>query len=682
MSTSSTTTPPQAGAAAEASPPLPAGLSFRVGDLVQVQARTWANMNQPGGVARITGVFAHDSTDAPATGASSSSSGAAMTTTWTDRPNSNASGQTLSKGPDTDGSSGGDKAQAHVSVRYVLDGRHERRVHVRYVAAYALQDEQHRFRDRSALLGRCTYCGSLRSDCGSCDQQQILNRQIPQRPASATTKHSSPGRKKRGRTLARSERQGSSDDDDSTSSSSSSVDLDKLVERQRHIDRMYKRLQARRLKMQQQQQQQQQSQRDLHGSNRRRTSHDPSINDFSTINVSGSRGRPRRRRRRLQNAQDSLALVTANPIGPTRAADRSGHRTAHHGDATSEAAGFPSADDDDSCSSSSSASSSSDDDDEVGLGVFLTRHRNRCLTTQTGRDRRNRSGRDLATVATPAKALADTLDRRASSPRRGRRVDRGVRGAAASDVRRFRVVQRDEHRHAPRAVTRQEPCDSPDRNRPTLADIEIDQSSDVSDQGQVEQSSSSGGCSSDTSSSPPPPAGAATMTRRSRRDLRRMTARSEGSTTSNMGAAMDVDDSSCGLSYQGGGGGGDDGGDDGDAEVPSQLVDLNFVQPEGDAFQLPNDLVDQTAGLPFDQLPAFFDDRLALMRQQLRVAKRELRDLERQQRAAMGTIQAASASADWRRSWYETLHLFSFLHSSFHSLTVFPILFPLQHGFR
>jgi hypothetical protein len=677
MSTNATTTSPQAGAAAaEASPPPPAGLSFRVGDLVQVQARTWANMNQPGGVARITGVFVHDSTDAPGTGALSSSSDAAMMTTTTtrttDRTNSNASAQALSKGPD---GTSGDKAQVHVSVRYVLDGRHERRVHVRYVAAYALHDEQHhRFRDRSALLGRCTYCGSLRSDCGSCDQQQILNRQIHQRPASATTKHSSPGRKKRGRTLAISERPASSDDDDSTSSSSSSVDLDKLVERQRHIDRMYKRLQARRLKMQQQQQ----SQSDLHGSNRRRTSHDPSINTFSTINVSGSRGRPLpRRRRRLQNAQDSLALVTANPIGSTRAADRSGHRTAH-GDTILEPAGFPNADDDDSCSSSSSKSASSsdddddDDDEEVGLGVFLTRHRNRYLTTLTGGDRRIRRGMGSATVATPAKALADTLDRRASSQRRGRPIDSGVRRAAASRVRRFRVVQREDRGDDPRAATRQDPRDSRDGSRPIVDDIEIDQYSDVSDQGQVEQSSS-GGSSSDASSPPPPAAGAATMTRRSRRDVRRMSARSDGSTTSNVGAAMDVDDSSCGLSYQGGGGGDD--GDDGDAEVPSQLVDLNFVQPEGDAFQIPNDLVDQTAGLPFDQLPAFFDDRLALMRQQLRVAKRELRDLERQQRAAMGTIQAASASADWRRSWYETLQLVSFPHSSFYSLTVFPILF-------
>jgi hypothetical protein len=678
MSTNSTTAPPQSGASAAAetsssSPPLPAGLSFRVGDLVQVQARTWANMNQPGGVARITGVFGNEPTDAPGTVASSSSSrDAAMTTTRTDRTNSNASAHTLSKGMDG-GSSGGGEAQVlHVSVRYVLDGRHERRVHVRYVAAYALHDEQHhRFRDRSALLGRCTYCGSLRSDCGSCDQQQILNRHIPQRPA-ASTKHSSPGKKKRGRTVARSARQASTDDDDSTSSSSSSVDLDKLVERQRHIDRMYKRLQARRLKMQQQQQ----SQSDLPGSNRRRRSHDPSINDSSTINVSGSRVRPRRRRRRLQNAQDSLALVTANPIDPTRAADRSGHRTAH-GDAISVAAGFPNAD---GCSSPSSASSSSDDDDdddEVGLGVFLTRHRNRYLTTVTGRDRRNRRGRGSATVATPAKALADTLDRRASSQRRGRPIDSGVRGAAASGVRHFRVVQREDRGDDPRAVTRQHPRGSRDVSRPTVDDIEIDQYSDVSDQGQVEQSSP-GGSSSDTSSSPPPPAGAATISRRSRRDVRRMTARSEGSTTSNMGVATDVDDSSCGLSYQGGG----DDGDDGDAEVPSQLVDLNFVQPEGDAFQLPNDLVDQTLGLPFDQLPAFFDDRLALMRQQLRVAKRELRDLERQQRAAMGTIQAASASADWRRSWYETLHFVSYLHSSFHSLTVFPILFSIQHGFR
>jgi hypothetical protein len=92
--------------------------SFSVGQIVRVEARTWPGINQPGGVAKLTGI--------------------------------DASGR-------------------KVAVRYILDSRHERDVDVRYIQAF---DSSTRLRDRSMLLGRCRNCGSLRNDCGSCDLRQ------------------------------------------------------------------------------------------------------------------------------------------------------------------------------------------------------------------------------------------------------------------------------------------------------------------------------------------------------------------------------------------------------------------------------------------------------------------------------------------------------------------------------
>ena len=89
---------------------------WETGQLVQVKARTWPGINQPGGVGRITG--------------------------------SNSQG-------------------TKVAVRYVLDGRREKEIDTKYVTLY--NDDNTRLRDRSVMLGRCRRCGSLRSDCGSCD---------------------------------------------------------------------------------------------------------------------------------------------------------------------------------------------------------------------------------------------------------------------------------------------------------------------------------------------------------------------------------------------------------------------------------------------------------------------------------------------------------------------------------
>lgn len=89
--------------------------SFHVGQLVNVTPRTWPGINQPGGIGRITGL-----------------------------------------------------ASDRVSVRYVLDGRHEKEIDIKYVGIHQ-QGPIRRLRNRSMLLGRCNVCGSLRTDCGSCD---------------------------------------------------------------------------------------------------------------------------------------------------------------------------------------------------------------------------------------------------------------------------------------------------------------------------------------------------------------------------------------------------------------------------------------------------------------------------------------------------------------------------------
>jgi len=89
--------------------------SFHVGQLVRVAPRTWPGINQPGGIGRVTGLGWHT-----------------------------------------------------LSVRYVLDGRHDKEISTKFVTVHQ-QGRTRRLRDRSMMLGRCNVCGSLRNDCGSCD---------------------------------------------------------------------------------------------------------------------------------------------------------------------------------------------------------------------------------------------------------------------------------------------------------------------------------------------------------------------------------------------------------------------------------------------------------------------------------------------------------------------------------
>jgi DNA segregation ATPase FtsK/SpoIIIE-like protein len=98
---------------------------FEIGQIVHVAARTGPGINQPGGVARVISVSHH-----------------------------------------------------LVSVKYVIDGRHEKNIAPTLVTAY---EQTTRLRDRSVLLGRCLHCGSLRADCDSCDIRASENNHRRQR---------------------------------------------------------------------------------------------------------------------------------------------------------------------------------------------------------------------------------------------------------------------------------------------------------------------------------------------------------------------------------------------------------------------------------------------------------------------------------------------------------------------
>ena len=144
-----------------------------VGRFVEVASRTWPGINKPGGVARVVEVHFDASSD--------------------DEPNDKDNDK--EKDQDVRGKG---KHPTHVNVRYMVGTSREKRVPVEYIQL-APQYETHRpttkdssastsvggndsgsgngngsyvassLRDRSMLLGRCRRCGSLRTDCGSCD---------------------------------------------------------------------------------------------------------------------------------------------------------------------------------------------------------------------------------------------------------------------------------------------------------------------------------------------------------------------------------------------------------------------------------------------------------------------------------------------------------------------------------
>jgi hypothetical protein len=176
---------------------------FTVGQWVSVASRTSPGINQPGGIGRITALNEKDRT---------------------------------------------------VSVKYVLDGRHEKNVHLQFVQMYSWEETSAtantsiamgntRLRDRTMLLGRCTYCGSLRADCQSCDFATATSWN---HHSFHNSTRSEPPRRRRGSNLATSalvQPNAGNDSDTTNSASDSSNDSahERMMQRHRREFVRYKR---------------------------------------------------------------------------------------------------------------------------------------------------------------------------------------------------------------------------------------------------------------------------------------------------------------------------------------------------------------------------------------------------------------------------------------------------------
>ena len=174
--------------------------TITVGRLVEVQSRTWPGINKPGGVARVTNVHYDD-----------------------------------------------DLALSHIDVQYILGNTKEKEVPVDYVRLAPEYEgggggggrRQNNLRDRSMLLGRCRRCGSLRTDCGSCDwateEETTANN-------TAIAKHTTTIRKaKRTTTVTPSHEYYSSSSSSSSSSSDEDVALRELLKQNQRKYRKYLR---------------------------------------------------------------------------------------------------------------------------------------------------------------------------------------------------------------------------------------------------------------------------------------------------------------------------------------------------------------------------------------------------------------------------------------------------------
>lgn len=184
---------------------------YYVGQIVNVASRTWPGINQLGGVGRVTGVGTN-----------------------------------------------------RVSVRYVLDNRHEKEIDIQYVepnkdiddyisksnnnnsqSVASASKTKKTLRDRSMLLGRCHRCGSLRTDCGSCDflfQSWEENNEIQQ-----VEKSSSPNPRKQNRRVVKltsvpTVNQTYSDDDTNDNDDNDSIDA--IVEETQSRYRRFLRLRS------------------------------------------------------------------------------------------------------------------------------------------------------------------------------------------------------------------------------------------------------------------------------------------------------------------------------------------------------------------------------------------------------------------------------------------------------
>jgi hypothetical protein len=268
----------------------------RVGQFVAVASRTQPGMNQLGGIGRITSMsqHQHDVDVRPPN--------ERKTTTTT---------ALASASPVQEARS--DQGNVVVSIKYVLDGRQEKNVDLIYIQPYTYdnnddgvdtagsscnsqritnesstsgdgkvvqphssvlyqQRQRRHLRDRTMLLGRCQYCGSLRTDCQSCDRRMMILQLQQKQEMQYTANH------QRNATLSRDaptsnvttsisyrEKDDDDDDDDHSTSTSSSnrsersqEQYERLIQQHRREYMKYKRY-VRRIQQQQQQETQQHS---------------------------------------------------------------------------------------------------------------------------------------------------------------------------------------------------------------------------------------------------------------------------------------------------------------------------------------------------------------------------------------------------------------------------------------
>jgi hypothetical protein len=198
--------------------------AIAVGRLVEVASRTWPGINKPGGVARVTCV--HFQT-------------------------SNGSEES------------NNFPVSHVDVHYIVGATKEKRVPVEFVklapqyettkttASSNPSDDDNNnkgkstaagnnnLRDRNLLLGRCRRCGSLRTDCGSCDW--AIEEEENQPTSSSSSFKSTRKPKLAKETLAslpsQEEEENTSDEEDQL--------LAELVKQNQQLYRRYRRMRSR-----------------------------------------------------------------------------------------------------------------------------------------------------------------------------------------------------------------------------------------------------------------------------------------------------------------------------------------------------------------------------------------------------------------------------------------------------
>ena len=192
-----------------------------VGRLVEVASRTWPGINKPGGVAKVKVVHFDDNENKD----NYNDNNATTTTTVT---------ATEEEGRKR-------KSPTHVNVQYMVGGSKEKRVPIEYVKLapeYEVPSSRTNsasassLRDRSMLLGRCLKCGSLRTDCGSCDWA-IEEEHVSADTNNSTkmTRRSSSRKRKNNKNLRHSEGTPLQDEEDDNDSDDSddTIELQELV---------------------------------------------------------------------------------------------------------------------------------------------------------------------------------------------------------------------------------------------------------------------------------------------------------------------------------------------------------------------------------------------------------------------------------------------------------------------